>query len=105
MNRVWDQHIKRLRSKMKHWEEIQGKINKCPDQVEGIPISDELLKDKYGDMDNKVLVYGGIIPTENMIAFLKLPSKLKLFGKMDRLREEVRGEAEATKARWDERER
>ena len=56
-----------------------------------------LLEQKYGNSeDEKVLVYGGIVPTDNMVAHLKLPLTLKLYGKIDRLREEVCGEADAT---------
>ena len=40
-----------------------------------------------------------------MVEFLKLPPKLKLFGKMDSLRKKVKTEAEAVKEGWEERDR
>ena len=42
-------------------------------------------------------MYGVIFPTDNMKEFLKLPAKLKVFGKMDRLKEEVKAEVESVK--------
>ena len=59
----------------------------------------------FGDQEDDVLIYGGIIPTDNMKQFLRLPAKLKLFNKVVRTKEEVKAEVEATKARWDERDR
>ena len=76
-----------------------------PDIYRDVLINENELKGRFGSDEQNVLVYGGIEPSDNMIKFLRLPSKLKTYGKFNRLNEEIRSEAEAVKARWEKRER
>ena len=99
LNRVWRQNVDRLKNKMNHWAYTQGNSNTIPHDWEGIAISDEKLEEMFGDQDDEVLIYGGIVQTDNMKQFLRLPAKLKLFNKVVKTKEEVKAEVEATKAR------
>ena len=95
-----------MKKKLDHWERTQNpEREELSETVEGIRISDRLLKERFGDQEPEILVYGGINPSDNMKKFLALPSKMKVFGKFDILKEEVKSETEATKARWDHRDR
>ena len=78
LTRVWDQHIKRLKDKMSHWERSQNSNNMIPDSIEDIILSDEKLLEMFGEIDDKVLIYGGIVPTENMKHFLSSNFSVKL---------------------------
>ena len=50
-------------------------------------ISDRLLKERFGDQEPEILVYGGINPSKNIKRFLALPSEMKVFGKFNFLKE------------------
>ena len=49
-----------------------------------------------------MLVYGGLIHSNNMKKYISLPNKLKLFRKFDATKEEVQTESEALESRWDD---
>ena len=50
-----------------------------------ILIGDKELEDKYGDINISVAVYGGINLSQNVISFLKLPARMRMFGSIDRI--------------------
>ena len=106
LDSFWKQTVDRLKMKMEHWVRQQcPDKNEIHDKYKDVLISDKELSEKFGDTDPGVLVYGGIDVTENMRHYLRLPSKLKLYGRFKITDEEVRAEAETVKARWDKRER
>ena len=76
-------------------------IKPIPDTIEGVAISDEILNDKYGEEETpKPAIYGGIIPTKEIIDFMLIPASFRTFSKMDIINEEVRAEECATQERW-----
>ena len=60
LNRIGDQHIKRLKDKMNHWERSQNNNNDIPDSLEDIILNDEKLIEMFGEIEDDVLLYGGI---------------------------------------------
>ena len=64
-------------------------------------ISDELLDEMFkGDEAPKPAIYGGIIPTKEIIDFMLIPAGFRTFSKMRTIDEEVRAEECATHERW-----
>ena len=71
-----------------------------PDLVEEVEINDEALIEKFGDSVKEPAIYGRIIETDEMKAFLRLPVGLRLYLRMDIIQDETRAEETATIERW-----
>ena len=74
---------------------------KIPETIEGVVISSEIL-DRMFDSDDepKPAIYGGIVPTKEIIDFMMIPAGFRTFSKMRYIDEEVRAEECATHERW-----
>ena len=70
------------------------------DEVEGIPVTDEKLAERYGDTQAEGLILHGIQASENVKAFLALPPKFKVFMELDKESAEVDREVTAAKQRY-----
>ena len=82
---------------MKKLEERKPKIQETLDDV---LIGDEALKNEFGDPVVEVVVLGGIQPSENVKAFLKLPLKFRTYSKPDKDAVKVQVEGRAARQRW-----
>ena len=66
----------------------------------GIKIGDKELQEEYGNPDPDVVILGGIEPSANMIALMKIPVKLRIFPKIKRKGHNIEVETMADKERW-----
>ena len=96
LKRTWDIEKDHKNEKIKCLTQGQ----EIPQVYMGITIGDRLLKEKFQAPDPEVVVLGGIVPTANMIAFMKIPVKTRIHPKVDQFRHEVECEATADKERW-----
>ena len=65
----------------------------------GIKIGDKELQEEYGNPDPDVVILGGIEPSANMIALMKIPVKLRIFPKINRKGHNIEVETMADKER------
>ena len=79
---------------------LQGLTPTIPEEINGIPLSDQKLEDQHGTPVVEVVALGGIVPTENMKAFLRLPLKFRCYQKIDREEAVVQAEGRAARQRW-----
>ena len=96
----------RLKSKVEHSQKEQGsRDDTIPDEYRGITISDQKLREVYGDINLTIAVYGGIHLSDNMRKFLQLPIGFRIFGRIEKVQAEKKAEESATSDRWDIRDR
>ena len=76
MARVWDLERNKAREKL---ERIATRSSVLPQELRGVILGDEPLRQLYGTPAIQPLVFGGIHVTENMKAFLSLPLKFRVF--------------------------
>ena len=93
-SRVWE--IERT-LKMKKLQDLKPKL---PEVLDGILLSDEKLREAYGNPTVEVVVLGGIQASENIKAFLRLPLKFRSYCKPDRDTAVVQNEGRAARQRW-----
>ena len=67
--------------------------------MEGIPVSDQKLKEQFGDKKPEGLILPGIEASENVKAFIALPPKFKVYGDLDQEEAEADREQAAVKQR------
>ena len=63
------------------------------------------MHDKFGDIETKVAVYGDIEISENIEAYLKLPSGFRVFNRIEDVQAKKRAELAAISEKWDIRDR
>ena len=73
---------------------------KLPVEINGIPVGDEQLENTFGTPVVEVVALGGITPSENMKAFLRLPLKFRTYAKLDREEAVIQAEGRAARQRW-----
>ena len=67
---------------------------------EGVLIRDKELLDRYGEDKEEGLVLGGIVPSEEVKAFLRLPPKFRTYGKVKERDFRINAETAAAKQRF-----
>jgi hypothetical protein len=105
LRRVWEETKVRHKKKLR-WLTMKQKKDRgdIPDTFREVLITDEILAEAFGNEDPEPRIYGGIEASDNVMAFMKLPSNLRRFQKMDLITEEVKAEITATTQRWTIRE-
>ena len=93
-SRVWEVE-KSLKTK-----KLEDMKPKLPEELNGVLLSDAKLKDAFGDPVVQVTVLGGIQPSDNIKAFLRLPLKFRTFAKPSRDDIIVQTEGRAARQRW-----
>ena len=96
MKKVWDLEKKHKNDKLNN----NKNIAKPPDELEGIPVSDDKLEEMFGEPSVEPVVLGGIEASENVKNFLKLPLKFRLFPKINVKNAQIEVESKACKQRW-----
>ena len=99
LNVTWEQEKVHKRKKLRN---MAGRMLKS--NVEGILLGDEDLQRLFGEPETNGLVLGGIEATENMLEFLKLDPKFKVFEKISKLEFETQVETTAYKQRMSRQE-
>ena len=64
-------------------------------------IGDKEINDEFGVSEIKVAIYGGLTVSDNVIEFLKLPSKFRIYERMNLTQGKRRAEESAAGDRWD----
>ena len=106
LSNFWSKTIENLKKKMDHWvSEMDRSEHKITEIYRDILISEEKLRERFGIVEPEPLIYGGLEVSDNVKKFLILPSKLKLYGKFNKLTKEIRAECESVKTRWNRCER
>ena len=59
------------------------------------------MNDKFGEIKVSVAIYGGIQPSQNVISFLKLPARMRIFGRLDRVTGQKKTEEFAAGQHWE----
>ena len=103
LKKFWQNEKKRIHRKADNMVEKQNPIRKTnvPVEYRGILIGDQELIDKFGQTSPSIAVYGGIVPSDNVIKFLQLPARLRRFGNIDKLSGIKKTEEYATGRCWD----
>ena len=65
-----------------------------------ISYSDKDLHDKYGDIPVEPIILGNIICSEHVKNFLKLPSKIRVYNRLNKAKIVVEVETNACQQRW-----
>ena len=94
LNTTWSKQRGRLQTKFKNKAVVP------PPSIDGICLTDQGLQAKFGDRTQGGLVLHGIEPSNNVLEFLKLPPKFKVYKKVDLIEARVEGEATAAKQRY-----
>ena len=85
-------------------EELQKKLNyqipEPADTLDGIPIGESILRETHGDTIEEGIILGGIQASREVKAFLRLPSKFRVYEKFDEQRFRVHSEVTSTKQRF-----
>ena len=100
LNSKWDVLVNRRKNKISNLVNGNCASTKIPETIEGVVISSEIL-DRMFDSDDepKPAIYGGIVPTKEIIDFMMIPAGFRTFSKMRYIDEEVRAEECATHER------
>ena len=98
MDRVWN--IETTLKKVK----LSRKVIEIPNIHAGIMTGDKVLDEEFGAPNDTPVVEGGIIATENMLSYMRLPGKTRTFGKINTDDFIIEAEATAAKQRWSGRE-
>ena len=93
LNTTWSKQRGRLQTKFKNKAVVP------PPSIDGICLTDQGLQAKFGDRTKGGLVLHGIEPSNNVLEFLKLPPKFKVYKNVDLTEARVEGEATAAKQR------
>ena len=88
---------------------MNHKENPIRDSVPGvymdILIGDKDLEAEFGETIPKVAIYGGIEASDNVKSFLRLPSNVRLFSRIEKIVAEKKVEEAAVIDRWEHRTR
>ena len=98
LRNFWYKNSARMKRKLNRIK--NSRYKEISDDIKGVLVSDELLEREYGG--NPVIkprVYGGIQVTPAIEAFLQLPAKMRVFGKVSNLEEEAEMEVLSIKQR------
>ena len=79
--------------------------NSIPDQISGIPVDDERLEEEFGSPAIEPVILGGIVPSDNMKAFQRLPLKFRTYPKIKKDFMEIQTEGRASRQRWNIKDR
>ena len=71
-----------------------------PEELNGILLGERSLQGAFGDPIVKIVALGGITPTDNMKAFLKLPLKFRTYPKVQEEDMAVQTEGRAARQWW-----
>jgi hypothetical protein len=92
----YSKKIENLRTKQRPNSIDRG----IPDVYKEVLVTDEALREAFGDEKPEPKIYGGIEASDNVKAFMILPANLRRYDKVDIFKEEVKAEVTATKQRW-----
>ena len=81
LNEIWESEKERLRRKQQ-WILWKQRIA-LPREVEGIPIHEEDLREKFGDWQEEGVILGGIEVSEAVRAYMRLPGNFKILEEVD----------------------
>ena len=86
LQRIWRIEKERLKGKLERLIEKQKpKKESIPATFRDILIGDAELKEKFGDTEPKVAIYGGIEASENVKEFLKLPVNMRVYNNIKKV--------------------
>ena len=107
LRRFWNKDKERMNRKLDKLVEKQNPVRKStiPNEYMGILIGDQELITEFGELDIKVAVYGGITPSDNVIRFLQLPAKFRVYNRIEKIIGNKKTEEYAAGRRWDIRDR
>ena len=103
----WQKEKKRTQDKADRMVEKQNPVrpSSIPVEYRGIIIGDQGLEDKFGQTSPSIAIYGGIVPSNNVIQFLQLPVRMRRYGRIDKHTGQKKTDVYATGRRWDLRDK
>ena len=98
----WNKEKEKMMKKINNLNMRQNPIKPTiPVTYKDILIGNKELEEEFGETDVKVAVYGGLNVSNNVIEFLKLPSKFRVYENMSITKAKRRIEESAAGERWD----